>query len=72
MPKRTMACRSCGSDDIVRDAWACWSIERQEWELGEIFDHTFCLACENDCSIHEADVNPPAATSESSLETTQS
>ena len=46
-----MACRTCGSDRVVRDAWACWSVERQEWELGEIFDQAFCLNCEDDCTI---------------------
>lgn len=51
MPKRMLVCGTCGSDHIVRDAWAFWSFERQEWELGQGFDHAYCEACETDCTI---------------------
>ena len=53
MPKRTMACRTCGGDCVVRDAWASWSYERQEWELGDMFDYAFCIACETECAIQD-------------------
>lgn len=54
MSKLIISCRNCGSDRVVRDAWACWSYERQEWELGNMFDYAFCIACETECTIQEA------------------
>jgi len=44
-------CSHCHSEDVVRDAWASWSFETQEWELGQAFDHAYCQACESDCTI---------------------
>lgn len=44
-------CSHCRSENVVRDAWATWSFERQEWELGQAFDHAYCEACETDCTI---------------------
>ena len=74
MPKRTMACRTCGSDRVVRDAWACWSYERQEWEFGDMFDYAFCTGCENECTIQEtaAELTPPHPSAPNSSETAQS
>lgn len=53
-PRRILRCSYCKSEDVVRDAWACWSVENQEWELGEVFDHSFCTACESECAIEES------------------
>ncbi len=50
-PRFMQRCAQCHSEEVVRDAWASWSIERQEWELGQTFDHAYCEACENDCAI---------------------
>ena len=59
----TFICSNCGSDQVVSDAWAEWSIETQQWELGEVFDHTFCLACETECGLVTKDTGPlPAET----------
>ena len=44
-------CVSCGSDRVVRDAWATWNPKTQMWELQQVFDHTFCLACECDSRL---------------------
>ena len=55
----TFVCSNCGSDDIVSDAWAEWSIETQQWQLGQVFDQTFCLACESDCSLLAEDDTSP-------------
>ncbi|WP_157217986.1 hypothetical protein [Flavisphingomonas formosensis] len=38
-------CPKCGSDDIVRDACARWSVEAQLWELEGIYDCQTCNAC---------------------------
>ena len=52
-------CSKCGSDDVVSDAWAEWSVEEQQWQLGQVFDQTFCLACESDCSLLAEDDTSP-------------
>lgn len=53
-PKVTVRCAACHGERILRDAWACWSYERQEWELGQVFDHAYCETCERDCTLEEA------------------
>ena len=53
-PRLRMACETCGSDDVMRDAWASWSYDAQDWELrGEPFDDAFCESCECETSIVE-------------------
>ena len=39
-------CRTCGSERVVRDAWASWNAETGLWELQNVFDQEFCEACE--------------------------
>ncbi|BAK66607.1 hypothetical protein SLG_19320 [Sphingobium sp. SYK-6] len=47
----TVRCASCGSTDVMRDAWACWDDHAQDWVLGSVFDAAFCEACENDTTL---------------------
>lgn len=47
------ACEHCGSRDVRRDAWAAWGVERQCWELAEVFDHEYCHDCGNETSLAE-------------------
>ncbi len=49
--KEIPVCSSCGSDRVVRDAWAVWNAETQEWELQQVFDAAFCRTCEGECQI---------------------
>ncbi len=44
-------CSICGSDRVVRDAWASWNPDSQDWVLEAVFDHCFCLACEQEPDI---------------------
>lgn len=39
-------CRTCGSSNVMRDAWAEWNPENGEWELGQVFDDGYCAKCE--------------------------
>ena len=48
-----MSCKSCGSEHVVRDAWAEWDSEAQRWELSNIFDHAYCDDCESETTILE-------------------
>ena len=58
MPVR-IVCADCGSDRVSRDAWADWSVERQEWVLGNVFDDGHCHRCERDVSLVEVPVDAP-------------
>lgn len=54
-PNQTSAefpiCSACGSDRIVRDAWASWDTEAQDWQLDAVFDYSFCLSCEEEAGM---------------------
>ena len=41
---------TCGSDNLVSDAWAEWDKELGEWGLRTVFDDLYCDSCgaEND------------------------
>jgi hypothetical protein len=55
-PKIRMVCEVCGSDEVMRDAWAVWNEDLQEWELGDIFDHAQCDRCEGETRIKEVPI----------------
>ena len=56
-PRRIkFVCSQCGSDQIVKDAWAEWDTENQCWELGSIFDHTECQGCSYDGAPIEQEI----------------
>lgn len=44
-------CRTCGSERVVKDAWACWNPENGLWELEGVFDETRCRHCEAQTSL---------------------
>jgi hypothetical protein len=52
-PKTIVRCTICRGERVMRDAWACWSYERQQWELGQTFDHAYCEDCERECTLEE-------------------
>lgn len=39
-------CRTCGSENVVCDAWARWDRVTQAWKLDQTFDDTFCHDCD--------------------------
>ena len=44
--KIKMVCPRCGSDDdVVRDAYASWSVQAQDWVLSSTHDAFACNAC---------------------------
>lgn len=45
VPRLTMVCRNCGSEDVTRDAVVRWSVEDQAWEVSGIFDNADCDHC---------------------------
>jgi len=44
-------CATCGSERVVRDAWACWNREAGLWELENSFDAAFCHHCERETKL---------------------
>jgi len=44
-------CSKCGSNAVVRDAWASWNADSQSWQLKQVFDHTFCPVCEDETKL---------------------
>jgi hypothetical protein len=52
-PKVQMVCAECGGTNVMRDAWACWNVETQEWELQSTFDNAHCDDCDGETSIDD-------------------
>lgn len=44
-------CRTCGSERVVKDAWACWNSETGLWELEAVFDQEFCHQCDGETRL---------------------
>jgi hypothetical protein len=49
-------CASCGSENVVWDAWANWDFEKQQTVLENSFDQAFCCDCDGDCKTIEVEV----------------
>jgi hypothetical protein len=47
----TPTCKTCGSEHVSKDAWACWNPATGFWELETTFDHEYCHVCEADTSF---------------------
>jgi predicted RNA-binding Zn-ribbon protein involved in translation (DUF1610 family) len=61
MPKIKIVCSKCGGDTILRDAYAYWDVETQQWALSSIYraDAFLCSSCGNDaCDEVPADDEP--------------
>ena len=41
-------CKTCGSERVVRDAWASWNPQSGLWELENVFDQNYCQRCEGE------------------------
>lgn len=44
-------CSKCGSERVVKDAFACWNPETGLWELENVFDHEHCHQCEGETTF---------------------
>ena len=56
MPKLQMICQNCGSINVVADAYASWSVDKQEWEVQNTFDKgAYCDDCEGETRIDEVE-----------------
>lgn len=57
-PKIRIICETCGSENVHRDAWACWDVETQDWVLeeGGVMDDAYCGECDGPTSLVEQPV----------------
>jgi hypothetical protein len=58
---KIMKCVHCHGTDVMRDAWAVWDSEKQDWTLGNVFDQAQCNDCDRETSLVEEEVpgDPP-------------
>ncbi|MGA3206089.1 MAG: hypothetical protein ABSF12_26645 [Bryobacteraceae bacterium] len=49
--KIVFVCNTCGSEEVLVDAWAEWNKDNQRWELFNTFDAAFCAECDGECSV---------------------
>lgn len=49
-------CSKCGGKNIVSDASAVWSVEKQDWVLSDVCDGTYCEDCQDECRIDEREL----------------
>ncbi len=54
--KVKMVCGTCGSENVMMDAWACWDVAKQEWVLHSTFDQEYCGDCDGETHIKEIDI----------------
>lgn len=46
-----VVCRACGGEHVRRDADAIWNVEKQQWELGEVYYNATCDDCGGETSL---------------------
>lgn len=51
-----IVCSTCGSENILVDAWAEWDVESQSWVVAETFKTAVCGACNGECSVSEKEL----------------
>lgn len=49
-------CKECGSDNVVKDAWASWDEETQMYVLEDFFDYEFCKDCDGETTIIDEEI----------------
>jgi len=44
-------CRACGSQNVLRDAWARWDRANGTWEVDMTFDNAWCDTCDTETRL---------------------
>jgi hypothetical protein len=57
LAKHADVCRYCGS--VLRDVWASWDFEKQQWVLADSLDHAHCCDCDNETSVEKVPEGQP-------------
>lgn len=45
---RTPFCIACGSENVLKDAYAEWDNEKQKWVLFHTYDDSYCQDCDSE------------------------
>jgi hypothetical protein len=54
-------CATCGSENVLADAYAEWDIENQCWSVQNVMDKGhYCNACDGECRIEARLEHGPA------------
>jgi len=56
MNRIKMVCNNCGSENVLKDAYAAWNVDSQQWELSNTFDNNICDDCGATDSVDEMEV----------------
>jgi hypothetical protein len=48
-----MVCSACGSDRVLKDAYAEWDTDEQGWRLLSLFDANVCEDCGGETKLRE-------------------
>lgn len=59
MANEKPVCATCGSSDVLKDAYAVWDNASQQWELNSTYDDTTCNNCERSCKLNWIDSGTP-------------
>jgi hypothetical protein len=60
MTKVRKVCKTCGSENVVSDAYVSWNVETQDWDIVEsVFDMEFCYDCEGETTVVDEEINEP-------------
>ncbi len=51
-----MTCKTCGSENVGRDAFVRWDVQFQRWELSTVYDNAYCLDCEGETTIEKVEI----------------
>lgn len=54
--KHIYACTTCGSQEVLRDAWAAWDVDAQDWVLRQTFDDAYCQECDGPTKIESINI----------------
>ena len=50
-------CSTCGSEDVLADAYAEWDVAAQDWVVQDVMDKGhFCNKCDGECSIDDEEL----------------
>jgi hypothetical protein len=56
MTKCKYICSHCGSENVLRDAWAAWDVDTQTWVLASVFYAGFCDHCEGEVTVKAVEI----------------
>lgn len=56
---KTYICTTCGSDNVRLNADTAWNVQRQRWEITELFDSSTCEACGCERRLQDVELQDP-------------